>query len=184
MSEVTAVKIGINELKMKPGNQLKFSLEERWKELQIGKESISFVAPVRVEGELTNTGKFIYLKGHASTELELPCARCLEAFVYPLKVPLEEEYCSETVFHSLPETDALRDEVRVYQGDNLDLKPAVEEAFILALPMKWVCREECRGLCPRCGKNLNVEQCDCQKEEIDPRLYKLAELLSQDGGGF
>ncbi|SMB94783.1 uncharacterized protein SAMN00808754_1110 [Thermanaeromonas toyohensis ToBE] len=177
------MKIGINELKMKPGNQLRFSFEETWRELQGGKESIPVVAPVKVEGELTNTGKFIYLKGEASTSLKLRCARCLETFIYPLEVPLEEEYCSEAVFQSLPEEDALRDEVRVYQGDILDLKPAVEEAFILALPMKWVCQEECRGLCPRCGKNLNIEQCDCREEEVDPRLAKLAKLLSEDRKG-
>ncbi|WP_297200565.1 YceD family protein [Thermanaeromonas sp.] len=177
------MKIGIHELKMKPGTQLKFSLEESWRDIQVGRESIPVVAPVRVEGELTNTGKFIYLKGHAWTELELACARCLEVFVYPLEVPLEEEYCTEAVFQSLPETDTLRDEVRVYEGDILDLRPAVEEAFILALPMKWVCREECRGLCPWCGKNLNTEQCNCRGEEVDPRLLKLSELLSQNKGG-
>ncbi|GFN23984.1 YceD family protein [Thermanaeromonas sp. C210] len=172
--------VEVGELKVKRGNRVEFDRRETWPQLDAGGESIPLTEPVRVVGEITNTGKFLYLQGKAYTTVRLRCCRCLEPYTWPLEVSVEEEYCTPNVFASLPEDDEARDEVRVYEGDSIDIAPAVREAFILALPMKWLCREECLGLCPVCGQNLNERDCNCRVEEIDPRMAVLAELLSPE----
>ncbi|MGI9951097.1 DUF177 domain-containing protein [Moorellaceae bacterium AZ2] len=177
------MQIEVGELKLKRGNHLEFDLQETWSQLNVGGESIRLTEPVRVVGEITNTGKFLYLKGKAYTTVQLRCCRCLEPYTWPVQVPLEEEYCTPSVFTSLPEDDQTKDEVRVYEGDSIDIAPAVEQALILTLPMKWLCSEECLGLCPVCGQNLNIRDCHCRVEEVDPRMAVLAELLSRGEKG-
>ncbi|MFZ0731300.1 MAG: DUF177 domain-containing protein [Candidatus Sulfotelmatobacter sp.] len=120
----------------------------------------------------------IRLRGRLSTGLELQCARCLEL----VKQDVKREF--ELLYRPLG-TDAGRDELSVtdaeaeigyYQGDGLLLEDVLREQVLLALPLKVTCREDCKGLCPQCGKNLNQEQCSCSMEIEDPRWAALKEV--------
>jgi len=120
----------------------------------------------------------IRLRGRLSTGLELQCARCLE----PIKQDIKRDF--ELLYRPLG-TDAGRDELSVtdaeaeigyYQGDGLLLEDVLREQVLLALPLKITCREDCKGLCPQCGKNLNQEQCSCSTEVADPRWDALKEV--------
>ncbi|HKT88060.1 MAG TPA: DUF177 domain-containing protein [Candidatus Sulfotelmatobacter sp.] len=120
----------------------------------------------------------IRLRGRLSTGLELQCARCLE----PIKQDIKREF--ELLYRPLG-ADAGRDELSVtdaeaeigyYQGDGLLLEDVLREQVLLALPLKITCREDCKGLCPQCGKNLNQEQCSCSTEVADPRWDALKEV--------
>jgi len=122
--------------------------------------------------------KDIRLRGRLSTALELQCARCLEPV--PQNVPRE----FELLYRPLG-ADAGRDELSVtdaeaeigyYQGDGLLLEDVLREQVLLALPLKVTCREDCKGLCPQCGKNLNQEQCSCSAVVEDPRWAALREV--------
>jgi len=115
--------------------------------------------------------KDIRLRGHLATELELQCARCLE----PVPQPVNREY--ELLYRPLA-ADAGRDELSVtdaeaeigyYQGDGILLEDVLREQVLLALPLKITCSEDCKGLCPRCGRNLNQEPCSCAVPAEDPR---------------
>jgi len=79
----------------------------------------------------------------------------------------------------LPASEAAHDEdaFPISNDNSVDLSEPLREIILLSLPMHAVCRPDCRGLCPQCGQNLNFGQCDCQKEEIDPRLAILKQLL-------
>jgi len=120
----------------------------------------------------------IRLRGRLSTRLELQCARCLE----PITQEIKREF--ELLYRPLG-TDAGRDELSVtdaeaeigyYQGGGLLLEDVLREQVLLALPLKITCREDCKGLCPQCGKNLNQEQCSCSTEVADPRWDALKEV--------
>ena len=122
--------------------------------------------------------KDIRLRGRLSAGLELQCARCLE----PLRQDVKRDF--ELLYRPLG-ADAGRDELSVtdaeaeigyYQGDGLLLEDALREQVLLALPLKVTCREDCKGLCPQCGKNLNQEQCSCSTEEEDPRWAALKDV--------
>jgi uncharacterized protein len=122
--------------------------------------------------------KDIRLRGRLSAGLELQCARCLE----PVKQDVNREF--ELLYRPLG-ADAGRDELSVtaaeaeigyYQGDGILLEDVLREQVLLALPLKVTCREDCKGLCPHCGKNLNEEQCSCNVLMEDPRWAALKEI--------
>jgi uncharacterized protein len=122
--------------------------------------------------------KDIRLRGRLSTGLELQCARCLE----PVQQDVAREF--ELLYRPLG-ADAGRDELSVtaaeaeigyYQGDGILLEDVLREQVLLALPLKVTCREDCKGLCPHCGKNLNEEQCSCNVPMEDPRWAALKEI--------
>ena len=95
------------------------------------------------------------------------CARCLT----DLKGPLEVELCELFVAPGHEEAD--EDAYKV-SGKELHLEPMLHDAFVLALPLNPICREECQGMCSGCGKNLNEDECICSEDEIDPRWAELA----------
>lgn len=176
------VKIGVGDLKARPGGEIEFKGQEKWSRLATAAGSVPVIAPVRVTGKVTNTGKTLLVEGQVGTTLELTCDRCLEKYRYPLVAALEEEYGSTKTPGE--EGTGIGEEtgVRPLVGDFIDLKPAMEEALLLAIPMKWLCRENCRGLCPRCGRNLNEGLCQCDTRTLDPRLAVLEELLREREG--
>ena len=141
---------------------------------------MDFLSPVKIDLRLVREGNKVLLSGRVEAELQLVCSRCLgpcrhclsaelELIYYPLSAGIEGD-------RELKEKDLL---VSYYREGTIDLKEDVREAIILAFPLKPLCRPECRGLCPHCGRNLNEEKCECREEKIDPRLAKLKELLKE-----
>ena len=131
---------------------------------------------VRASAEL-DEGQ-IRITGSLQTKIELVCARCLE--------PVVEEVSRDfDLFYRPMKTIAKEDEVHLreddteiafFQGEGLFLADVLAEQVLLALPMKVICRGDCRGLCPHCGVNLNSEECRCESHAADPRLAPLARL--------
>jgi uncharacterized protein len=124
------------------------------------------------------TIKDIRLRGRLTTGLEMQCARCVE----PVAQNIIRDF--ELLYRPLG-TDAGRDELSVtdaeaeigyYQGDGILLEDVLREQVLLALPLKITCREDCKGLCVHCGKNLNEEKCSCSVPMEDPRWAALREI--------
>jgi uncharacterized protein len=125
--------------------------------------------------------KDIRLRGRLAAQLELPCARCLETVRQDVKRDFELLYRplgADAGRDELSVTDA-EAEIGYYQGNGLELEDVLREQVLLALPLKVTCREECKGLCPQCGKNLNQEQCSCSTEVEDPRWAALKDVRSR-----
>jgi uncharacterized protein len=108
------------------------------------------------------------------------CSRCLNDFRCPVSQPLELFYRTGKLEDSLvgKEAELTSDDLNViaYQGNEIDLWPDLREAMMLALPMKPLCAEDCRGICPTCGKDLNIGKCRCGKGSMDPRWEGLLKL--------
>ena len=122
--------------------------------------------------------KDIRLAGSLKTRVELACARCLEPVLQDVAHNFDLLYRPQG-------TDAGREEISVttaeaevsyYQGEGLQLEDVLQEQVILALPLKAICRDDCKGLCPHCGTNLNVEQCACAEPLEDPRWSALKDI--------
>jgi len=113
----------------------------------------------------------LLVQGTVESQLGLECVRCLEPFVLPITLELEETF-------RLPGA-SLRPEIVFAVSDDggLDLTPLLREQSWLVIPMKPLCRPDCKGLCSQCGVNLNIESCACEDTKIDPRLALLKELL-------
>ncbi len=128
------------------------------------------VSPVRIKGQIRNTGGLVELGYKAEFSYSKPCDRCLaiaekvfrQDFVHTLALSAENE-----------DTD----DIIIVAGYTLDLFSLVRDDILLELPIKHLCSEDCLGLCPKCGHNLNEGSCGCKKEAVDPRMAVLDELL-------
>jgi uncharacterized protein len=123
----------------------------------------------------------IRLKGKLDTSLEVVCARCLEPVEYKVDRSFDLLYRplgTDAGHEELSITDA-EAEIGYYQGESLLLEDALREQVLLAVPLKTLCREDCKGLCPHCGKNLNESQCSCAEQMEDPRWAALKEIRSK-----
>ncbi len=142
-------------------------------ELDLSSQELSgtkpFVAPVRVSGSAGNYTGIVELRAKAEFELETSCDRCAK----PITLPQETE-----IFHTLVThlNDESNDELMLVNELRFDLDPLITEDIFLDLPSKLLCSEDCKGVCPRCGKDLNQGSCSCEKE-VDPRLAALKQLL-------
>jgi len=136
-------------------------------------------SPVQGEVLLVRTDRGILVNAKLHTEVEITCNRCLSLFSSPLTLGIEEEYFPIVDVDSGGSL-SLPDEPGCFAIDehhDIDLTEAVRQYALLAMPMKALCREDCKGLCPTCGHNLNQGPCDCLSREVDPRWSKLSELL-------
>ena len=131
---------------------------------------------VRATAELVDSQ--IRISGTLHTRLELACARCLETVSEEVSREFDLYYRPVAGIAKEEEVHLRTDntEIGFFQGEGLFLADILAEQVILALPMKVICRSDCRGLCPHCGANLNSEECRCETSAADPRLTPLARL--------
>jgi uncharacterized protein len=143
-------------------------------------------AALRVELSAELEGREIHIVGRLSTRLELTCARCLEPVTKELNPRFDLLYrpVASIRVGEGQEIELAREDTEIgfYTGDGLFLADVVAEQVHLALPMKVLCGEECQGLCPGCGANLNRERCRCGPRPVDPRLAPLARWLTRSEG--
>ena len=120
----------------------------------------------------------IRLKGDLSTKLELACARCLESVMLDVNRDFELLYRPQGTDAGREELSvtAAEAEVSYYQGEGLLLEDVLREQILLAVPLKTICKEDCKGLCAHCGKNLNKGQCSCEEPVEDARWNALKEI--------
>lgn len=148
-------------------------------------ENYRVTAPVALGLTIHKDKDRFRLVGTITTTLELRCSRCLEAFSLPVNDAFDLRYLPEGA--GLAEGDETEDgelgdddtSATFYRDDAIDLAELMREQFYLALPMKPLCRQDCKGLCPHCGTNLNTEACQCQTTWEDPRLASLKALITE-----
>ena len=128
--------------------------------------------PVLAEGSVTNHAGALVLEGTARSLLDLSCDRCGKEFSREKVVKLDS-----LVAQNLEDDE--NEEIILLEGTELDLDEVVTTVFVLAMDTKNLCSDDCKGLCAKCGANLNEELCRC-KPEVDPRLAALAQLLDNE----
>ena len=122
------------------------------------------LSEVDVNGEVTSDNDIITIKAHIKVDLELKCSRCLDTFIYPIDIDIEERFTNDS---------NSEDEAIIVIDDVLDINEVVETSIISTLPIKRVCKTNCKGLCQTCGCNLNHGSCTCDKEDVDVRFEVL-----------
>lgn len=134
-------------------------------------EKLTIVSPVRVEGSAINYEGKINVNLRINAQVERTCSRCLERFNE--KVEVDSNY----VFVKEAKDD--KEDYYIYKNDRVDITDLVLGDIAAKLAMKPLCSENCKGLCPICGKNKNIIDCKCKSEEIDPRMQVLSKLLDR-----
>lgn len=128
--------------------------------------------------ELLRTNRSILVRGKLSTTAREVCSRCLEEFDLPLTLDIEEEYFikRDPITGATLPAPSESGTFTVDENNILDLNEAIRQYVLLSQPMKPICRENCSGLCPQCGRNLNVQSCDCKASSTDSTWAPLQAL--------
>lgn len=147
--------------------------------LDLGKIStkareIVLTNPVDIKGSAYMTDEGLYLDAIVSYEYYENCARCLKEFINKVETVLSGRLLETSKSSRTIDDDEL---VFYYDNDEVELTEQVLSSILLSLPMKSLCDDNCKGLCLVCGKDLNIEECNCDIQEIDPRLAKLKDLF-------
>jgi uncharacterized protein len=145
-------------------------------------EGYAIVAPVHLVMDVRKQGDVFLVTGRIDGTLRLDCGRCLEPFDVAVGAPFELRYMPVEEGGAPDEEREVGDDdltTAYYRENAIDLEELMREQFQLALPMKPLCTEACKGLCPECGANLNTTACDCKPKWEDPRLAGLKSLLDR-----
>ena len=159
---------------------LDFEILEPKERFNIDSPDCVLAEDVKVQGTLERTGQEVLCKGSLETGLSVTCTRCLSAFSFVVKsqikvifIPMNE---NNKLAHEI-ELSELDVEQEFYEEGRVDLSSPARDLILLSLPQVILCRQDCEGLCPECGTNLNVNKCDCKNEgSYDPRLAVLQQL--------
>lgn len=149
-------------------------------------EAFRVIEPVRLSFDVLKDGTHYRLVGRVAGRLWLDCSRCLEAFEFPVDAAFDLLYVPHTENEAAGEEREVEEDdlgTSYYQDERIDLGQLLREQFYLAVPMKPLCRDACRGLCPRCGTNLNADTCGCTETWTDPRLEGLRALAGKPDSG-
>jgi len=147
-------------------------------ELTFDEHELRLVEPVSVAGRIRRRGGEVELRGKLTTKVAVACGRCLKSVELPVEVEFAERFAPSVAWkdeeqHELQQEDL---DLAVFDGEGIELDDLVREEIILAMPGHTLCQEQCQGLCPDCGTDLNVSSCDCQTKQIDSRWEGLKDL--------
>ena len=162
--------LGLSKIIDCPGASVPFSVSVDLSDLRYG-VSQPVSQPVLAQGTVRNTAGVLLMKGSVTTTIHGICDRCAEDFHRKIDFPIDVVLVTEL-------TSEENEDQWVFplEGDSADLEDIVRTVFVLNLDSKLLCRDDCKGLCCKCGKNLNEGPCNCQKE-LDPRFAALKQLL-------
>ena len=166
------MRLGLSQIIDRPGESVSYSAVVDLSDLQYG-TCFPVTEPVKAEGTVRNTAGVLVMKGEITTTIHGICDRCASEFDRDVVIPIDAVLVTELA------NEENEDEwVFTLEGDSADLDDIVRTVFVLNMDSKLLCSDDCKGLCCRCGKNLNDGPCSCEKE-IDPRLAALKQLLNK-----
>lgn len=160
----------------------KFAYEYAPEGLSLDGETLRLAAPAEVEGRAGLRGREVSLEGRLRARVEARCDRCLRPVTSAVEVEFAERFVPPGDEANAAERELQPDDLAfsVYQDGAVDLDELVREQILLALPTRLLCEEDCRGLCPKCGADLNAGACACEQGEVDPRWAALAKLKNPE----
>lgn len=162
--------IDISEIMMIKGGNMSFSVSESIDEKDFMPDVNKFLSPVKVKGTVTNIKGDFHVEGEGTTVVQMSCSRCLK----PVDVNIEFDV--DEIFSNTGKEE----EAETFTGSTIELSSVVKKCILFSLPMKVVCDEDCKGLCPVCGMDLNEGDCGCDTAYINPKFESLRSLFKVD----
>jgi len=154
-----------------------FSLILKKDQLEINQAGLSVNVDITVNGSLNRIDDDVYLKGTVMASVIASCSRCLDTLSYPIDSDLKSHYVpSDNQFISKRDVELHASDIdaEVYENQQIDLTQSIRDSILLAVPVICLCKENCKGICSKCGHNLNQGRCECENESfVDPRLESL-----------
>ena len=149
-------------------------------ELVLGEDRVRLVQPPTVSGELRREDRRVQVMGRLVARVEAECDRCLKFIELPVDSSFKIEYVTREDYQAQQAVELTEDDLdlTVFDGEVIDIDALVVEETLLAVPDHILCKDDCKGICPECGKDRNSVDCDCETAETDPRWSGLKELVN------
>lgn len=141
------------------------------KEFNLGTQKTEHMAKVR--GKVTKGGMMYTVSAEVDVTIHMTCDRCMKEYAYPIHTTLYSAFSSGEI------TPDESEDVKPVIKSSIDLSDNILEAIAMEIPLKSLCQEDCKGVCPKCGANLNKGTCKCAQSDIDPRLEQLQNIFCQ-----
>lgn len=168
------MRLNIASIKRIEGKAKNFKFEEVVDGKKVKREIISPQNPIKIYGNVQNVGNRIFeVMGNIIFKASTYCYRCLEKTQIDLKTDFDLKF-SDRVMDSVEKSD---EDIFYFSGNDIELGSHIINEIVLHWPSQVLCKPDCKGLCPHCGKNLNKGECNCKEDDIDPRLAVLKKLL-------
>ncbi|NLN75147.1 MAG: DUF177 domain-containing protein [Armatimonadetes bacterium] len=178
------MRLDLGEIAAHLGKRIKYSLNEG--PIVDDESGLKCVEPVTGEVAFSNTGQTIDVRGKFQTVVELECGRCLKAYRMPVEsdveeaLPLEGQPWAPTVSESVDDETPDEEAEPLFVDNVFDLDEYLRQSILVNVPIKPLCDEVCKGLCPQCGKNLNDGSCDCTVEPDESPFGALRSLFKDE----
>ena len=159
----------------------KFARKYEPGELKLDDERLNLAEPPSVSGRIQQSDAKVTVSGKLEAKLQLECDRCLKTVIVPVSNDFNVEYVTPDVYQAGSGAELLDEDLSlsVFNGAVIDIDDLVREQLLLAVPTQALCQAECKGLCPVCGNDKNLKDCNCQEAEIDPRWAGLKEIVNR-----
>jgi uncharacterized protein len=178
------MKLDLSEIVGNVGKHHRYTIDEPGFESE--EAGLKCTEPIKGSVEFRNTGRHLVLRGEVGTRVQMDCSRCLRFFEIPVNVRIEDEFLIPLP-HSLSEEDGEDEEEieveSILKEGIFDLSEFLRQTIIVSLPIKPLCEDVCKGICPTCGTNLNEGPCDCPVEAGTSPFAALQELLENGEAG-
>ena len=166
------MQIDIKSIKCSRENSLEISFLESFEIFNTKLGELEFKDPVALEGKIFNKGDNFLLEATIKTTVYLKCSRCHKSVAYVIDLQVEEIFIADYTGED--------EEIWTFTGNIIELDQLVMSNIVLDIPMKVLCSDECKGLCPKCGHDLSESDCGCDMTEIDPRFDKLWSMFKDE----
>jgi uncharacterized protein len=150
----------------------KVSFSGKMEPIEFYGDKISFSSNLKVEVEIKRIGKGLEVRGSSEGKVNLMCSRCLKKFPYLLNFSIDEIFIEKRMEKLIPKDS----DFFLIEKESIDLYPMLRQLIIVNLPIKPLCQVDCKGICPKCGADLNKGKCNCIENEIDVRWEPLKKL--------
>lgn len=164
------MKVNVYNILKENGGSLSLELNEKLDESDSEESGYAFKNPLAFKGKIENVNGILKLTGKLETSYTAKCYRCLKQVDCTMAINIEESFVK---------TDSHKgDDFYSFKGDYVELDKPFKDNILLNLPMKLLCKEACKGICPKCGCDMNGKQCDCGEDVIDPRMEALKSFFN------
>ncbi len=164
------IRINVAEIKKRLVGEKTFTYDLTPEELEIKSDELAVEGAVKTVGRMSNAGDVLLLEATMSAQVRRTCGRCLKEFTAVTKAEVVEKFYPAGA-------ENIEQDAFVYDSDVIDITEPLREGLLLAEPMQALCKQDCRGLCPVCGADLNDGDCGCERFSVDPRLAALKQFI-------
>lgn len=166
--------IDISDILKVIGGKMSVDCEINLSDIDFMGDNYHFLSPIKINGTISNNSESFILTADCFAKVKTRCSRCMKDIVVDIEFPLSENLIQDSG------DEFVDDDVIVFDGTSFDLDDIVLDDFLMNTSGHYLCNDDCKGLCPKCGIDLNEGECNCSDNDVDPRWAGLLDIMNKE----